>query len=282
MRQGLMPAWMSKVTAQLRGGWLLGHGPTVTGPWAPSVMLASQILTALASRPGASTLDELASAVGQPRSSVHRVLNTLVHEEFVVRVGVRGGYSLGSKLTRLGAAYLRDFDIVEQFRAVAAPIVWEINETMQLAVLDWPSAIFIGHVDSRRRVRVATEIGGRLPANATAVGKALLAFSSTSFLDRNRNCPMEIVAMTKETITSVDALEADLSEVRARGWAHAFRESEESLCCIAAPVYRSTSSEPVAAMSICVPEPVLSSETERRLAERLLHGCAELSKRLGA
>jgi IclR family KDG regulon transcriptional repressor len=247
------------------------------GGTAPAVVLAVRVLEELASRGGAVTLDDLTVAVDEPRSSVHRILNTLLQESFVQRVGARSGYRLAPRVMILGAAYLRELDLTEQFRSAATPIVLEINETMQLAVLDWPDAVFIAHVDSRRLVRLVTEIGRRVPAHASAVGKALLAFSSMNLVERYGE--LELQPVTKYTITELQALQAELIKTRRRGWARTFRESDESLCCLAAPIYRSPG-DPVAAISICVPEPVMSKEKEAFLAGRLVAGAKTLSSRL--
>ena len=83
---------------------------------------------------------------------------------------------------------------------MASPIVERINETMQLAVLDWPDVVFVAHVDSKRPVRLATEVGRRLPAHATAVGKALLAFSGTSAAEWYRHHEMR--RLTPRTATT--------------------------------------------------------------------------------
>ena len=96
------------------------------------------------------------------------------------RPGQRGGYRMGPKVMTWGSSFLRAVNLIDEFHVVAAPIVGRINETMQLAVLDWPDVVFVAHVDSNRPVRLATEVGRRLPAHATAVGKALLAFSGAS------------------------------------------------------------------------------------------------------
>ena len=84
---------------------------------------------------------------------------------------------MGPKVVTWGSAFLRAINLIDEFRAVASPIVARIDETMQLAVLDWPDVIFVAYLDSKRPVRLVTEVGRRLPVHATAAGKALLAFS---------------------------------------------------------------------------------------------------------
>jgi DNA-binding IclR family transcriptional regulator len=246
---------------------------------APAVTAAIRVLDALAEFQGSATLDELTQAIGEPRSSVHRILNTLVAGDLLQRPGPRGGYRMGPKVMTWASSFLRGVNLIDEFRVVAASIVGRINETMQLAVLDWPDVVFIAHVDSNRPVRLATEVGRRLPAHATAVGKVLMAFSGISAADWYRQ--HELTKLTSHTATTVAELERQLAKARRRGWAEASQEASENLTCLAAPV-RGHDGGVLAAMTICVPEPFLKLSDRQRLGRELLAGCREVSRQIGA
>lgn len=246
---------------------------------APAVTTAIRVLDALAEFQGSATLDELTQAIGEPRSSVHRILNTLVGGELLQRPGPRGGYRIGPKVMTWGSSFLRGVNLIDEFRAVAVPIVGRIDETMQLAVLDWPDVVFVAHVDSNRPVRLATEVGRRLPAHATAVGKALMAFSGTSAA--GWYCHEELRKLTPRTATTVEELERQMARARRRGWAEACEESSENLTCLGAPV-RGHDGRILAAMSICVPEASLKLSERQTLGRELLAGCRALSHQIGA
>jgi DNA-binding IclR family transcriptional regulator len=252
---------------------------TRTPSTAPAVVTAIRALDALTSLQGSATLDELTRVLDEPRSSVHRILNTLVENELLQRPGQRGGYRMGPKVMTWGSTFLRAVNVVDEFRIVASPIVARLDETMQLAVLDWPDVVFVAHLDSQRPVRLATAVGRRLPAHATAAGKVLLAFSGTSVVDRYRDCEMR--KLTPRTVTSAEELEHQLGRVRRRGWAEASEEASENLTCLAAPVH-DHDGRVVAAMTICVPEPSLKLSDRKQLARELLDGCDELSRLIGA
>jgi len=185
---------------------------------------------------------------------------------------------MGPKVVTWGSSFLRAVNLIDEFRAVATPIVGRIDETMQLAVLDWPDVVFVSHVDSKRPVRLVTEVGRRLPAHATAAGKALLAFSGTSAADWYRH--QEIRTLTPRTTATVEELERQLAKARRRGWAEASQESSENLTCLAAPV-RAHDGRVIAAMTICVPEPTLRLSDRQLLGRELLIGCSELSRQIG-
>ncbi len=246
---------------------------------APAVVTAIRALDALTSLQGSATLDELTRLLDEPRSSVHRILNTLVETDLLQRPGQRGGYRMGPKVMTWGSTFLRAVNLIDEFRTVAAPIVARVDETMQLAVLDWPDVVFVAYLDSKRPVRLAAEVGRRLPAHATAAGKVLLAFSGTSVADSYRD--VEMRKLTKKTVTSVDELERQLAKVRRRGWAEVSQEASDNLTCLAGPV-RNHESRVVAAMTVCVPEPSLKLSYRKELAGALLEACNELSRQIGA
>ena len=246
---------------------------------APAVVTAIRALDALTNLQGHATLDERTRALDEPRSSVHRILNTLVEGDLLQKPGQRGGYRMGPKVITWGSTFLRAVNLIDEFRIVAAPIVARVDETMQLAVLDWPDVVFVAFLDSQRPVRLATEVGRRLPAHATAAGKALLAFSGMSLADSYRH--LEMRRLTPKTVTSVAELDRQLAKVRRRGWAEVCQEASENLTCLAAPV-RGHDGRIVAAMTVCVPEPSLKPSYRRELARELVAGCEELSRQLGA
>jgi len=154
-------------------------------PW--SSFADTRLVDALAAFQGSATLDELTQAIDEPRSSVHRILSTLVESDVLQRPGPRDGYRMGAKMITWGSSFVRAVNLIDECRSVAAPIVARFDETMQLAVLDWPDVVFVSHVDSKRPVRLVAEVGRRLPAHATAVRKALLAFSGISAVELYRH-----------------------------------------------------------------------------------------------
>jgi IclR family acetate operon transcriptional repressor len=249
-----------------------------TASTAPAVVTAVRVIDALAAFHGSATLDQLTRAIDEPRSSVHRILNTLVETEVLERPGQRGGYRMGPKVMTWGSSFLRAVNLIDAFHEVAAPIVARINETMQLAVLDWPDVVFVAYVDSKRPVRLATEVGRRLPAYATAVGKTMLAFSGPSAAERYRH--VDLKKLMPRTVGSVEELERQLARTRRRGWAEASEETSENLTCLAAPV-RAHDGAVVAAMTICVPEPSLKLSYRQALGRELLSGCRALSHQIG-
>ncbi len=125
--------------------------------------------------------------------------------------------------------------MVREFYRPAAPIHAQLDETIQLAVLSAPDVTFIARIDSTRAVRLVTHVGRRLPAHATAVGKAILAFSDPAEIEQVLAAGRR--RLTDATITEPAALLEVLDQAQRDGHAREAEESSANLSCFAAPVF---------------------------------------------
>jgi DNA-binding IclR family transcriptional regulator len=128
----------------------------------------------------------------------------------------------------------------------------ELDETVQLAILDDLDVVYIDKVEGTRPLRLISNVGGRLPAYVTGIGKALLAGLPDSVLE-SRFRGVELEGYTAQTITSGDALIEVLRDVRRQGYATDDGEYTYGVFCVAVPI-RDKSNSVVAAMSCSVPK----------------------------
>jgi len=138
----------------------------------------------------------------------------------------------------------------------------EVNETVQLVVMQGANCLFIDTVESHKPVRTASRVGIVVPAHCLSGGKALLAELPLERLHRLYPSH-EIPAATPRSIASRDELEAHLDEVRARGYATNFGESEEEIGSIGVAVLDG-SGRPRAGLAVSGP---LSRVNETRTEE---------------
>lgn len=246
-------------------------------PPAPAVATAARIIDALARSDGSATLDELTRIVGEPRSSVHRVLTTLLGAHVVDRSERRGGYRLGPKLLDWGSAFIRHLDLRSEFREIARGVVAELNETMLLSVADAPDAVCVAAVDCTRPVRLVSVVGRRSPLHASAAGKVLLA-SDPALLEAVTK-EQTLVALTPNTVTDTHQLLEEVSAAMAAGYALDEQEDAENLCSVAAPVHRLGATP--AAVSICVTGSAIPLGYRGRLVACVAQVASELSARSG-
>jgi IclR family KDG regulon transcriptional repressor len=203
--------------------------------YVPAVAKTIAILEALAASDNPVTLQSLTEHTGLPKSSVYAILATLEMHQYVER-DAANTYRLGLKALQIGAAATQTANVSQLFHEAARRIVKACGETAQLTILDQTEVIYVAREDGTQPVQLASNIGGRLPAYATASGKTLLAALPTESLDQlfaGRSLP----TLTARTINSLSQLKQELRRIREVGYAHDNQETSDGLECVAAPIF---------------------------------------------
>src|SRR5207247_4482734 len=141
------------------------------------------------------TARELAKMLGAPRTSVADLLKVLENRGFVAPTTEGHGWRLDFRVAQLGNAYLHEFSVREVGRAAMRELSRRTGLTTQMAVLDHTDIVYIERQDASRRrsePHVVTDIGSRLPAYCTSLGKAMLAFLPDDEIDRLYASPAEL------------------------------------------------------------------------------------------
>lgn len=236
-----------------------------------SVDRAFGLLEAVAEAGGSARLSELAASTGLPLPTIHRLLRALVSNGYLRQEASRS-YALGPRLIPLGeraARMLGSWAIPHLSELVA-----QIGETANLAMFEGDLVIYVAQVPSAHSMRMFTEVGRRVSAHSTGVGKALLSqLPDDEVIDLLGRTGMP--ARTERTLTTPETLLADLAKVRDRGWAMDDAEYEAGVCCLAMPV-------PDAPARVAIS---ISGPSSRVTAERvgtILPVLGQVSRRLGA
>jgi DNA-binding IclR family transcriptional regulator len=193
--------------------------------------------------PGRLTLAQLVRRTGLPRSSAHRMLERLVALRWLRRSG--RDYELGMRLVELGSLAVHQ----DRLHRAASPLLHELHRAtglvVHLAVLDGPDVVYLEKIGDRMVAAIPTRVGGRQPAQCTAVGKAMLATAARA----------DVVDLssrrTRHSISTPAQLAQQLAKVRAHGVAFDREESLARFGCVAAPI--GDAGEAVAAVSVCGP-----------------------------
>ncbi len=218
-------------------------------------------------------LSGIVSRTGLPKTTVYRAVEKMIELGWLHRE--RDRYSIGARLFTVASSTRPQVTVHQMTRAHLEDLNATTKETVHLAVLDGPHAMYVEKLSGHRRI-VTTRIGGRKPAHCTAVGKALLAFGPATALDLVLRAGL--TARTPATITGRDRLLAELAGVRLTGVAFDREECEVGIACVAAPV-RGPEDDCVAAISISGHAPVLELD---RLAEAVSATALDASRALGA
>lgn len=206
---------------------------------------AAAVLTAVRADDGAVGVTELARRTGLPVSTVSRLVAELVDVHLLERDG--RAVRLGVRLFELGERAARPRDLR---RAALVPMVdlhRATGHTVHLAVLEGADVVYVHIVRGRHGPPLPSRVGGRMPAHATGVGKALMAFAGDAVVEDVVRAGLRRVG--PRSLTTPDALRSELRRVRAAGIAYEREESAADVGCAASPVL-SGDDQPVAAVSV--------------------------------
>jgi DNA-binding IclR family transcriptional regulator len=198
-----------------------------------SLERAAAVLRLLAGGERRLGLSDIASSVGLAKATAHGLLRTLQQEGFVEQDAQSGKYQLGAELLRLGNSYLDVHELRARALGWTGDLARASGESAYLGVLHQRGVLIVHHVFRPDDSRQALEVGGLLPAHASAIGKALLAenvYVLTGLAEAG------LTRFTAATITDADELRAHLSETTERGWAADIEELVEGEASYAATI----------------------------------------------
>ncbi|MEO7653760.1 MAG: IclR family transcriptional regulator [Bryobacteraceae bacterium] len=241
----------------------------------PVVLSTFHVLSEL-SRTGPLHLAELSQRTKVAKSTVFRILNTLHHLGYVWRDAESRTYSVSPRLAELS----HDVDWSATLQRIAMPhmamLRAEFNETVNLGRADFDRIIYLEVVESEHSLRLCERKGGWEYAHASALGKALLAFSPPSSLTSLFESA-KFPALTNRTITQPGELMEELQRVRQRGYALDREESRLSAFCVGAPILDSEGFA-VAGLSISGPSSRFNPIKDKRVVTVLLEAAREISR----
>ena len=212
-----------------------------------SVERALTIRELLAGKSHGMSTSDLSRRIRVPKSSTSYLLRTLVTRGYVSRDAETGHHTLGIRLLSLGGQAMQGLEL----RDIAMPhlrhVVERTHLDTHLAILDHGDAVYVERIESPGFIKMATWIGRRMVPHVTGVGKALICCHDRAAVE-------EIIAIhplkpiTRNTITTLPRLMAELEKTRQRGYA-IDDEHEARVRCLAAPVFAATG-EVVAAIGV--------------------------------
>jgi len=238
-----------------------------------SVDRAISILEILADR-GETSISEVAAELGVHKSTASRLMSSLLTHGLVEQISDRGRYRLGLGLVRLAGSVTSSLDVVSGSRDVTKALASQVGETVNIAVLDNKQVLYVDQVMGPSMVSMRSWLGQSVPTHCTASGKVLTAWLDKT--SRVSSRPDSWKKLAPNTITSVDALEQELEQVRQNGFAVAYQEMETDFVAVAAPI-RNEHDEVTAALVISGPASRLKPEDFDSLGQIVKLSAARLS-----
>jgi IclR family pca regulon transcriptional regulator len=236
-----------------------------------------RLLQAFGERPAPISLSEIAKAADLPRATARRILFTLQHGGFVSSDGKL--FALTPHVLTLAGSYLRSNQLVSVLQPVLDRISVDAQEISSLAVLDGDEAVFIARATPTRIFTGGVDIGYRLPAFCTAVGRAMLGRLGDAEL-KTKLAAIRREALTQRTVTDPKRLLAAIAADRTRGYSLVDREAEPHFRSIAVPVQRYDSTI-VAAINIGAHvDRISTEEMVKRFLPLLREGAEDVKSKL--
>lgn len=203
-------------------------------PPSPGLLEKALTLLPLVAREKVCSLAAAADELGLPLSTLHRLAQVLVDQNYLIRLG-RGRYCLGTAILHLATGLRMEDLLVAVGRPIVADLARQARASVHLGVFDGEMVTYLVKQSFGREKLFSTE-GMQLEAYCSGIGKVLLAHLPDAAREQYLAAG-SFVPLTPQTITEPALLRSELLSVRQRGWAMDDEEILAGLRCLAVPVH---------------------------------------------
>ena len=182
---------------------------------------------------------QLSAALGLPKPTIHRLLQTAEAEGFLQRDLDGRSYGPGLRLRQIAVHTMSSERLRTGRLAILKAVAEEIGETCNLATPDREGMTYLDRVETKWPLRIQLPIGTQVPFHCTASGKMYLSTLRDSTLEAVLHS-RSLEGLTEKTIITSDALRAELAETRKRGYSQDDEEFMLGMTAVAVPVIDST------------------------------------------
>ena len=201
-----------------------------------SIQRAFDILEVLATERDGMGVTQLGERLDLHKSTVHRLLNTMMSLGYIDKKPITGVYCLGMKFVELASLYLGSVELKAEANYYMREYLDRVGLPLQMAILSDGEALFIEKVEQANSIRIYAQIGRRVPIYCSSLGKALVFdYSDDEIEELYKGKKLE--KYTEKTITSVKDLIAEINTAREQGWSYNRGEFESDVHGVAAPIY---------------------------------------------
>jgi len=220
---------------------------------------------------------EISAATGMHKSTVHRLLSSMHGGGYIEKTDA-GTYRIGVKLVGIVSSHINNLELQTEARPFLNDLHAELGLIVHLGILDGREVVYVEKIDISRNLRIYTQIGMRVPAHCSSLGKCLLSrLSGDELSSVFPKGSME--RFTPNTITSLRELKEHLREVRIQGWGMDNEEYIVGHRCVGAPVF-DYRGEIIAAISASGPLALLSDDRIPQVTECVKQTAKRISRRL--
>lgn len=202
----------------------------------PGVKSASRVMAILelvSTHPQGLTLSEICEKVGMPKSSTHELLSVLEHRNFLQLDHKK--FRMGIRVFELGQTASRNLDILKAIRPGLKWLSSQYSMTTQFGILEGNEVIYLSKIKNVSGISVESQVGSRLPAHATAIGKVMLSLLPEDVLIENYS-NYAFDKFTVNSCGSMEELRARIDLIKENRYAEDREEFTQGVFCLAVVV----------------------------------------------
>ncbi|CAB4604226.1 unannotated protein [freshwater metagenome] len=202
----------------------------------PDVKSASRVMAILelvSTHPQGLTLSEICEKIGMPKSSTHELLSVLEHRNFLQLDHKK--FRIGIRVFELGQTASRNLDILKAIRPGLKWLSSQYSMTTQFGILEGNEVIYLSKIKNVSGISVESQVGSRLPAHATALGKVMLSLLPEDVLLENYS-NYAFDKFTVNSCGSMEELRARIDLIKENGYAEDREEFTQGVFCLAVVV----------------------------------------------
>lgn len=206
------------------------------------------VLELIASNNNGYTFTEICEKTASPKGSMFPIIHTLEDRNYIF-LDSSSRYKIDRAAFLVGNSYLEHLNFMGEVEIILRNIVNICSETCHFAIQNDQDVLYLKKIDSPEPIRMISNVGKRMPAYGTSLGKALMIDYSLN--DLKKLYPNGLNPLTENTITDINQLHEQLLKARTEGFTYEIEESNQYIRCIAIPIRQK--SQIVAAVSVAVP-----------------------------
>lgn len=222
---------------------------------------------------------DISSTLEIPKGSLSPILADLVSNDFLTVDEYDKRYRIGYKILVLAGRYVADFDIIKASQPFIRSVIAVTNESCGFAIITGQKVTIVWREETNEPLKWDLKIGDQNPVYTSAHGKAILAFYSRDEIEKYLSS-VELLPITKNTITDKDTLKKELEDVRKNNIAFSREEHYEGITSVAVPVFNNMK-RVVGSLGVPVPSQRFSQKKEELISNELKKAARQLSRELG-
>lgn len=212
---------------------------------------------------------ELSKELGLNKSTVHRILNSLIYMDYVKQDPDTLKYSLSFKFCRISNQILSQNNFIDLAKPFIRELAAQTGETVHLVQREGMHAVYVDKVEATHNsVRLVSMVGKTIPLYCSGVGKALLADMPDAKIEKIWK-QSDIKKLTPYTVTDYSEFMQLIRKIRQTGYSLDNEENELGVRCIAASIGKLHEGAAYA-ISVSAPKDRMSDEQIKNYRDLIL------------